>query len=130
MRTNREKGKIGEARAKEFYESRGFTLVAQNYFCRWGEIDLIVKNEIFFVFCEVKLRRGTAFGGGLSAVTLRKREKMIKSAQDYLQKHPVDSNLQPRFDVFEVQIAQKNDTILVKSTELVENAFEVEERHV
>jgi hypothetical protein len=43
-----------------------------------------------------------------------------------MQDHPID-DLQPRFDIFSVQIIQKHDKILVQSTELIENAFVVEE---
>jgi putative endonuclease len=130
MTSNREKGKIGEACAREFYEARGYEVVAQNVFCRYGEIDLIVKNEIFFVFCEVKLRQGVSFGNGLQAITRHKREKMVKSAQQYLQENSIDLSLQPRFDVFSVQTSQKNGKIFVQSTELIENAFGMEELNV
>ena len=128
MISKQEKGRCGEQLALEAYEKLGYALVGQNYRCRWGEIDLIVKNDVFFVFCEVKLRNGTRFGSGLDAVTPAKREKIIKSAQQFLCDYPVSSNLQLRFDVFAIQIEEKHDKILVQSTELIENAFEVVDR--
>lgn len=130
MLNNRQKGKAGEEYAKQAYLNQGYELVAQNFYCRFGEIDLIVKNETFFVFCEVKLRRGNYFGSSLQAVTQRKIGKIIKSAQQYLLENPTCLHLQPRFDVFGVQIAQKDDKLLVESTELIENAFGVDEIHV
>jgi putative endonuclease len=52
---------------------RGYRLVERNYRTRRGEIDLIVRKGATLVFVEVKLRRGTAFGDPLEAVTLRKQ---------------------------------------------------------
>ena len=62
----------------------GYTLVERNYRTRRGEIDLIVRKDDTIVFVEVKLRRGTGFGGPLEAVTPRKQHTLRSVAEHYL----------------------------------------------
>jgi putative endonuclease len=62
----------------------GYTLVERNYRTRRGEIDLIVRKDDTLVFVEVKLRRGTGFGGPLEAVTPRKQHTLRSVAEHYL----------------------------------------------
>jgi putative endonuclease len=63
------KGRAGEEAALRVYARRGFRLLAQNWRCPLGEIDLVVERDGLLVFCEVKARSGAAFGGGFEAVT-------------------------------------------------------------
>ena len=52
-------GPWGEEKAAEFLRRKGYALVASNYRCKFGEIDLIVKNRRYLVFVEVKLRKNS-----------------------------------------------------------------------
>jgi putative endonuclease len=77
---------------------RGYRLVERNYRTRRGEMDLIVRKGATLVFVEVKLRRGTAFGDPLEAVTLRKQATLRHLAERYLADHAAAFDT-VRFDV-------------------------------
>ena len=113
-------GRWGEGLVAQDYRRRGFQIVAAGFHSRFGEIDLIAKNDKFFVFVEVKLRGSTQFGAGYVAVDARKRAKLRTTAEFYLANHP--TQLQPRFDVVEVLAPQGMNT---KSPKIhyIEDAF-------
>lgn len=93
-------GAWGEALAAEYLKKKRYQLVASSYRCRFGEIDLIVKNRHFLVFVEVKLRKSPEFALAREFVDGRKQERIKKTALIYLDQYPTD--LQPRFDVVEI----------------------------
>src|SRR5262245_21178441 len=68
-----ETGRRGEAAAERHYVARGYRVVARNWRCGIGELDLVVMRGATLVFCEVKTRRVARFGGGLEAVDARKQ---------------------------------------------------------
>ena len=113
-------GRWGECRVAEWLRSNGYRLLANGYRCRFGEIDLIVSNEQYICFTEVKLRRSADFAQAREFVDRRKQERVRLTAEHYLMEHP--STLQPRFDVAEVYapegISTKNPRI-----NYLENAF-------
>ncbi|MFA5241363.1 MAG: YraN family protein [Sulfuricella sp.] len=78
-------GKQAEDHAAAFLQSRGLRLVARNYRCRMGEIDLIMEHGGTLVFVEVRLRRSDNFGGAAASITGHKQRKLIHAAQHYLQ---------------------------------------------
>ena len=87
-------GDDAERIAERFLTSQGLTLVARNYRCRFGEIDLIMRENETLVFVEVRMRkplRGkTDFGGALASITAAKQAKLVATAQHYLAdiRHP------------------------------------------
>lgn len=93
-------GRWGEALTAEELRCRGYRVVAANWRCRFGEIDLIAENEQYICFTEVKLRKDDLFAPARAFVDQRKQTRLRTSAQLYLAGHPTD--LQPRFDVAEV----------------------------
>lgn len=93
-------GAWGEALAAEYLRKRGYQLVASGYRCRFGEIDLIVKDRKYLVFVEVKLRKSTQFAQALEYVDGRKQDRLRTTASIYLSENP--TSLQPRFDVVEI----------------------------
>lgn len=97
---SRRRGRWGEDLAAEFLEQRGYRIVARNWKCRFGELDLVAESAEFLCFVEVKLRRTQRFGTGAEQVDRRKQERLRIAAELYLQEHP--AALQPRFDVIEV----------------------------
>ena len=97
-------GQWGEEQAAKKLLRDGWTIVARNFRCRFGELDLVAKNETFLAFVEVKLRKDGRFGSACEAVTLSKQRKLRAAAQYYLMGHP--THLQPRFDVAEVYAPQ------------------------
>lgn len=92
MRLNHPQGCAAEARAWEFLQAQGFTLVARNWHCRYGEIDLIVRKPDLLLFVEVKYRSGTGFGGTAYSITPAKLGKLARSVECYLQAHPTRLN--------------------------------------
>ena len=93
-------GAWGEATAAEYLRKKRYEIVAAGYRCRFGEIDLIVKDRKFLVFVEVKLRKSDSFARALEHVDRRKQDKIRITASMYLNHNPTD--LQPRFDVIEI----------------------------
>jgi putative endonuclease len=94
----RTKGIAGEDVAAAWYLSQGYELVARNWRCRQGELDLIVRRGAEVVFCEVKSRSTAAFGTPAEAVTHEKRQRIRHLAARWIQ----DSKIRPaqiRFDV-------------------------------
>ncbi len=77
-------GIAAEALAESYLAGRGLTVVARNYRCRFGEIDLIVRDGDVVVFVEVRLRRSSAFGGARASIDYRKQRKLVATAQHFL----------------------------------------------
>jgi putative endonuclease len=96
-------GARGEQAALDLYLRRGFALVARNWRCSLGEIDLVLRRRDVIVFCEVKTRRGSRHGGGFEAVDGRKRRKLKALAEVFLLTHAT-SPAAVRFDVASVTI--------------------------
>ncbi len=111
-------GVVGEAAAADRYRSRGFEVVACNWRCAAGEIDVIARRADLLVFCEVKTRRGASFGGGYESVTARKQRKLRQLGETYLRA----SGQRPaniRFDVASVTMSAEGRV----DVELFEDAF-------
>ena len=93
-------GAWGEALAAQYLQKKRYKIVATNYRCRFGELDLIVSDRRHLVFVEVKLRKSDAFAKAFEYVDHHKQERLRTTAQIYLSQNPTD--LQPRFDVIEI----------------------------
>ena len=113
-------GRWGEALAANWLRERGCQVLAANWRCRFGEIDLIVRDGNFLCFVEVKLRKSAAYGQAGEFVDRRKQERLRTTAQLYLAHNQTD--LQPRFDVVEIYAPQGRET-LDPTIQRVENAF-------
>jgi putative endonuclease len=94
-------GAAGEERAAEWYRQAGYQVVARNWRCRDGELDLVVGNDCTLVFCEVKTRTSTRFGVPAEAVTPAKQRRIRGLAAQFLRDlgRPVPAI---RFDVVSV----------------------------
>ena len=100
MRTSKIVGAWGEALAAQFLKKKRYKLVACGYKCRFGEIDLIVKDRKYLVFVEVKLRKSGDFAAASDYVDQNKQDRLRVTASMYLSENP--TTLQPRFDVIEI----------------------------
>jgi putative endonuclease len=78
------RGEAAEALAARFLEARGLTIVARNYRCRFGEIDLVARSGSTLVFVEVRARASDAFGGAAASITTAKRQRLVRTARHYL----------------------------------------------
>ena len=107
-------GADGEALAAAWYVAHGYAVLARNWRCREGEIDLIVhRGRRVVVICEVKTRTTDAFGAPAEAVTRAKRRKLRLLASRWLDEAPVRPS-RIRFDVA---------AILAGELEIIEAAF-------
>src|SRR5438094_5832645 len=82
--TRTDLGRVGEEAAVASYRQAGYRVVARNWRCPLGEIDLVLSRGRAIVFCEVKTRRGTSFGLPFEAVTSRKQRKLRLLAEAFL----------------------------------------------
>lgn len=98
-------GAAKERLAEAFLIARGLRLVARNQHSRFGEIDLVMREETVLVFVEVRYRRSTRFGTPAATVDARKQQRLILAARHYLHTHP--TQLACRFDV--VAIGAQDD---------------------
>jgi len=78
------RGAAAEGLAAEYLSARGLAIVARNYRCRGGEIDLIARDGDTLVFVEVRLRSSAAFGGAAASITAAKRRRIAIAARHYL----------------------------------------------
>jgi len=113
-------GLAAEQLAATFLTNNGLKLVTQNYHCRYGEIDLVMKEANTLVFIEVRLRSNSQFGSAGASITLHKQRKLIATAEHYLQTHHTTSrgDTACRFDAILMSKADLN------SIEWVRNAFD------
>jgi putative endonuclease len=95
-------GRKAEARAREHLERHGLRLLAQNWRCRLGELDLVMLDGDTVVFAEVRYRRHSTWGGALGSVDRRKRDKLIAAATQFLQQETGWSKHPCRFDVIAI----------------------------
>jgi putative endonuclease len=79
-----ELGARGEDLVAAWYAERGYTLLARNWRCREGELDLVVTRDRAVVFCEVKTRRGHGFGLPAEAVNGEKQRRLRRLAGRWL----------------------------------------------
>ncbi len=73
-------GARGEELAARFLQDAGLEIVARNWRCRYGELDLIARDAVTTVFVEVKTRRGLAYGTPAEAVTFSKQQRIRRLA--------------------------------------------------
>ena len=95
----REVGTRQESRAAEYLESLGYHILVRNFRCRFGEIDLIAKQDDTYIFIEVKYRTGRTAGDPPSAVDGKKQKKISKTADYYRMLHQIPMDVPCRFDV-------------------------------
>jgi len=107
-------GLAAEKLAATFLAKQGLKLVAQNYHCKYGEIDLIMQEASTLVFIEVRQRSNSQFGSAAASITPQKQQKLILTAQHYLQQH---GECACRFDA----IVMRNTD--AKALEWIRNAF-------
>ena len=91
-----------EALALTHLERAGLALVARNYTCRYGEIDLVMCDRDVVVFVEVRYRSASRFGDGVDSVSAAKRAKLVRAASAFLAEHQRLAGAACRFDVLAI----------------------------
>lgn len=90
-------GAYGERVAVRLLTEAGMRVVDRNWRCREGEIDIVALDGDCLVFCEVKTRRGSAYGGPAEAVTRAKAARLRRLAGAWLTAHAEGSDGFRRF---------------------------------
>lgn len=106
-------GRAGEELAAAWYRAAGFAVVARNWRCELGEIDLVCVRGRLLVVCEVKSRSSLGYGAPVEAIGRTKQQRLRRLAARYL----ADSgrrDVTVRFDVA---------SVLAGRLEIVPNAF-------
>jgi putative endonuclease len=91
-------GAAGEELVAGWYQTAGYEILARNWRCPEGEIDLVCRLGQTVVVCEVKTRRSLAFGLPAEAVTAAKRRRLRRLAVRWLAEAGVACR-DVRFDV-------------------------------
>lgn len=107
-----------EKSVRVYLESKGLLFVCANYYSKYGEIDLIMRENSTLVFIEIRYRKDNGYGDGLSTVTPRKQDKIKKTAFCYLKKTQLFDKTNCRFDV--VSVAKEENGL---SIDWIQDAF-------
>ncbi len=108
-------GFVAGARAAEHLQKKGYRVVARNWCCRGGELDLVCEHRGTLVFVEVRARRDDRHGTPAETVRALKRRRLVHAAEQYLVAHGLDGRA-CRFDVV---------TLTGETVEHYEDAFGV-----
>ena len=111
-------GILGENLACAELTRLGHAILARRYRTRFGEIDIVARDDDTTVFVEVKTRDGERFGDGADAVTPWKQRRVMNMAADYVSRHGLHD--QPcRFDVVAIDVSTRPPRV-----EVYRNAFD------
>lgn len=115
MENRRKIGNAYENAAASYLRQKGFLILEQNFYSRFGEIDIVAKDGRYLVFIEVKYRRNDSCGTPLEAVNAKKQKKICRTASYYCLKNGYADTVPCRFDV----VAITGDNVIAH----MENAF-------
>lgn len=104
-------GRKGEKLARRFLKRLGYKILARNYACPAGEIDVIALDGRTIAFVEVKTRRGDALADPEDAVTAHKRRQLTRVAQYWLSQRRAD-DYGCRFDVVSVTMLERGRPVI------------------
>jgi len=103
QQSTRQFGYEQEQQARNYLLQQGLESVTENYQCKMGELDLIMRDKDIYVFVEVRYRQRNDFGGGLASVDTYKQKKIINAAKYYLQQEKLYDKVPCRFDVVAIK---------------------------
>ena len=104
-------GKYGERVALRHLEDAGFEILARNWRCPDGEIDIVARDRGVLVICEVKTRSGLGYGLPAEAITRIKADRLRRLAGCWLREHP-GGGADVRFDVVSVVRARRGAAVV------------------
>jgi putative endonuclease len=87
MTRKQQVGQWGEQHAAAYLRDQGYSIIAQNWHCPHGELDIIAQQGDTLVFVEVRTRHSASADNALLSVTPRKQARVIASAHHYLADH-------------------------------------------
>lgn len=95
------KGMQIEQLAVDLVTNAGMHILHRNFCCKYGEIDIVASNKDVVAFIEVRYRKHNIFGNAAESVDRRKIQRIVRTAECYIQKHTANDFLY-RFDVVAV----------------------------
>jgi len=104
-------GKKGEELAATYLAGKGYVILARNWSCVSGELDMVAKDGDTLVFIEVKTRRSAFCGSPAEAVDAKKQERVRLVARHFLYENRTGAATY-RFDVVAVNAADQTITII------------------
>ncbi len=119
-------GAAGEQAAVHFLEARGYSILARNWRCARGELDIIAEDGRELVFVEVRTKRGTAYGSAEESITAVKRRRLVRLAGLYLDQLREGGTPWPggwRIDVVAVQIDGRGQMTINHLPHALEGAY-------
>ncbi|OQK17351.1 hypothetical protein AU255_05565 [Methyloprofundus sedimenti] len=108
-----QQGRYYEDQALSYLLDQGLELVARNYRCKWGELDLLMLERGALIIVEVRYRKNNHYGSAVESVTANKQERIVAAAKHYIMTYKINQPI--RFDV----LAITGDT----QTDWIKNAF-------
>ncbi len=122
--SGQQKGDQGETLVCDHLQHQGWQILAQQWRCRWGELDVVARKGTTLAFIEVKTRgQGNWDVSGRLAINYRKQQKLIRAAMAFLNRFPHLAELNCRFDVALIQQRSASKQTL---WDYIPAAFEVE----
>lgn len=120
MKSKRDIGFEGEKIAKEYLMSNNLEFIFQNYYTKYGEIDLIFleKNTKTLIFIEVKYRKNSNYGDPLEVIDNKKIDRIVMSSKIYLSKNKWKNSV--RYDIIGITKNKINEKMVIN---WIKNAF-------
>ena len=112
-------GKQAENLAADCIEKAGLRLIARNFRCRFGEVDLVAMDDDTLVFIEVRYRKNEQWMGVIETVDQRKLERLIITSEYFVGQHHQHRKRQCRFDVIGI-----TGSLEAPAIEWIKNAFQ------
>lgn len=91
-------GSAAEERAAQLLRRSGCEILARNFRCRMGELDIVARRGGLLIIAEVRLRSSARFGGAAASITSAKRARIVRAARYLLARQPQLAALAVRFD--------------------------------
>jgi len=91
-------GSAAEERAAELLRSAGCLILARNFRCRMGELDIVARRGRVLIIAEVRLRSSERFGGAAASISRAKRTRIARATRYLLLREPALADLAVRFD--------------------------------
>jgi putative endonuclease len=115
-----ESGRAFEARAADYLEAHGLTVLAHRYRCRMGELDLVCRDARHLVIVEVRARSRSGYGSAAESIGPHKRRRIILATRHFLLRHREWGAAPIRFDVVAFDSIDEAEPVLT----WIKNAFE------
>ena len=100
-------GNEAELRACQYLTEQGLELIERNFHCRYGEIDLVMRQHQTIVFVEVRFRKADSLVTGAQSISPAKQTRLVRSASYYLQQNKLSDATPARIDVIAVTQADQ-----------------------